>query len=99
MPGEHINYPYAAMAQAALDMAGASKEATELKTQFESAIQALLAAWQSEEAAPQVQQVQELWAQAAGELNLLLSKRGSTVEDSMLQMRSTDHSAAITIQA
>ncbi|MGW7682317.1 WXG100 family type VII secretion target [Kribbella sp. NPDC054772] len=99
MPGERINYPFGAMLQASVDMASASKEATELKTQFEAAMNALLHTWTSDEAAPQVQQVQRLWAQAAGELNQLLSRRGTAVEDSMLRMRSTDRAAAISIQA
>ena len=57
-----IKYPLDARALGAFDMVTANRKVTELQRQLQSAIQALLGAWQSQEGSPPLQAVLQLWA-------------------------------------
>ncbi|WP_350279079.1 hypothetical protein [Kribbella sp. HUAS MG21] len=89
-----INYPGPAMMQGSVDMADANRKVTELQSQFQTAMQALLAAWRSESGSPQLQQVQQLWVQANEEINHVLGRRGGALEDAWVRMARADRSAA-----
>lgn len=89
-----INYPGSAMMQGSVDMATANRKVTDLQSQFQTAMQALLAAWRSEAGSPQLQQVQQLWLQANEDINVLLGRRGSALEDAWIRMARADRSAA-----
>jgi uncharacterized protein YukE len=89
-----INYPLDAMARGAFDMVTANRKVTELQGQLQSAIQALLGAWQSQEGSPQLQAVQQLWIQANEEINLVLSRRSDALDDARIRMHRADRSAA-----
>lgn len=92
--GDIINYPYTPMAQGAADIAGTARQVGDLQSQLQTAMQALLAAWQSESASPQLQQVQQVWAQSNEAVNTLLGRRGGALDDAWIRMRQADRSAA-----
>jgi WXG100 family type VII secretion target len=94
MSGDIINYPFGAMSQGAVDMAGANRRVTDLQTQFQTAMQSLLSAWQSQAGSPQLQQVQQLWIQTNEEINTVLGRRSDTLEEAHVTMRGADQSAA-----
>lgn len=95
---ELINYPFGQMAQGSADIANASRQVVELQSQFQSAMQALLAAWQSDQGSVQLQQIQQLWIQANDQINQVLSKRGIALEDAGARMKQADVSAAASLE-
>jgi uncharacterized protein YukE len=94
MSGDIISYPFQTMAQGATDINAAARQVAELQTQFQEAMRALLAAWQSEAASPRMQELQQLWAQSSGEINQLLSRRGTALDDAWISMKQADSHAA-----
>ncbi|GAA1612792.1 MULTISPECIES: hypothetical protein [Kribbella] len=89
-----LNYPFDQMAQGAVDMASANKQVTDLQEQFQHAMRNLLAAWRSQEGSPQMQQVQQLWTQANEEINMVLGRRSTALDDSWIGMKRADNVAA-----
>jgi uncharacterized protein YukE len=85
-----INYPHDAMAEAAAAMATASAKSGDLTDRFNSAMNALLDAWQTQLATDEVSAIRQLWVQASSELNTVLNRRGTALGDASNAMHSTD---------
>lgn len=92
--GDFINYPFTPMAQGAADIAGCARQVTDLQGQLQTAMRALLAAWQSEAGSPQLQQVQQVWTQSNEAINGVLGRRGGALDDAWMRMKQADRSAA-----
>ncbi|WP_020386854.1 WXG100 family type VII secretion target [Kribbella catacumbae] len=92
--GDFINYPFMPMAQGAADIGSCSRQVADLQVQLQTAMQALLAAWQSQAASPQLQQVQQVWTQSNEAINNVLGRRGGALDDAWLRMKQADQSAA-----
>ncbi|MGZ0148958.1 hypothetical protein ACXJJ3_17925 [Kribbella sp. WER1] len=89
-----LNYPFDRMAQGAVDMVAANKQVTDLQEQFQTAMRSLLDAWSSQAGSPQLQQVQQLWVQANEEINMVLGRRSTALDDSWIGMKRADNVAA-----
>ena len=92
--GDHINYPFQQMAQGAADIGNTAKRIADLQVQLQTAMQKLLAAWESQAGSPQLQQVQQVWLQSNEAINNLLNQRGTALDDAWIRMQAADRSAA-----